>query len=112
MLPASAAARKQLAAISRAEELRELGLDLPPLQLQQLQEQAASGDAAVLQRLLAEHPGLLAADSSALGRLAAALGLERQQEPLLLRAAEAAHAAGNRQGAQNLLSTLAAQHYK
>ena len=63
-------------------------------------------------QLLEEHPQLAAADSSTLGQLAAALGIAEQQQPLLLRAAEAAHAARDTQRAQSLLLMLAGQHYK
>ena len=50
LLPASAAAQRELASISAAEQLQRLGLDLPPLQLQQLQERAAGGESKVLEQ--------------------------------------------------------------
>ncbi len=50
LLPDSTVAREQLASIAAAEELQQLGLDLPPLQLQQLRAQAASGDGRVLEQ--------------------------------------------------------------
>ncbi|KAL4457607.1 hypothetical protein ABPG75_012472 [Micractinium tetrahymenae] len=112
LLPASAAAREQLAGIAAAEQLQKLGLDLPPLQLQQLHAQAAAGDTQALEQLLAEHPKLLAADSGTLGQLAAALGLEQQQQPLLLRAAAAAHAAGELRRAESLLRVLVEHRYR
>lgn len=43
LLPGSAAAQEQLAGIAAAQQLHALGLDLPPLRLQQLREQAAGG---------------------------------------------------------------------
>ena len=66
---------------------------------------------AVLQ-LLAEHPELAAADSSKLMQLAAALGATQQQQPLLLRAAQMAHAAGDWRRSQSLLLLLAGQQFK
>lgn len=63
-------------------------------------------------QLLEEHPQLAGADSGTLGQLAAALGIAEQQQPLLLRAAEAAHAAGDGQRTQRLLLMLAGQHFK
>lgn len=112
LLPDSAAAREQLAGIAAAEQLQRLGLDLPPLQLQQLHAEASAGDTRALEQLLAEHPKLLAADSTTLGQLAAALGLERQQQALLLRAATAAHAAGELARAQGLLQLLVEHQYR
>ncbi|PRW56208.1 MAG2-interacting 2 [Chlorella sorokiniana] len=111
LLPDSLVAQDQLASIRASEQLQRVGLDLPPLQLQQLQARAAAGDGCVLEQLLEEHPQLAAADSSTLGQLAAALGIAEQQQPLLLRAAEAAHAAGDVQRTQSLLLMLAGQHY-
>jgi len=63
-------------------------------------------------QLLGGLPQLAAAESSTLGQLAAALGIAEQQQPLLLRAAEVAHAARDTQRAQSLLLMLAGQHYK
>lgn len=51
LLPDSPAAQDQLAAIRAAEQLQRVGLDLPPLQLQQLQARAATGDGRVLEQV-------------------------------------------------------------
>lgn len=167
LLPDSAAGQEQLGAIAAGEQLKQLGLDLPPLQLQQLREQAASGGGKVLEQascaaaaaahtsqpahrcarsparrplaticncclclresppsvvpsspschglqLVGDHPQLAAADSAKLMQVAAALGIRQQPEPLLLRAAEAAHASGNRARTRGLLLQLAAMQYR
>lgn len=57
LLPDSPAAQEQLAAIRGAEQLQRLGLDLPPLQLQQLQARAAAGDDCVLEEVRGEVAG-------------------------------------------------------
>ena len=51
LLPDSPAAQDQLASIRAAEQLQRVGLDLPPLQLQQLQARAAAGDGRVLEQV-------------------------------------------------------------
>ena len=111
LAPASAAAHEALASIAAGERLRQLGVDLPPLRLQQLQAQAATSGTAVLEKLMADYPQLAAADSATLGQVAAALGLAAQQQPLLLRAAGAAHTAGDLRRAERLLLALAGQHF-
>jgi hypothetical protein len=58
LLPGSTAVQEQLASIAAAGKLQKFGLDLAPLQLQQLREQAASGGAKVLEQASQGKPSL------------------------------------------------------
>ena len=112
LLPGSALAASELAGIAAGEALLQLGLDLPPLRLQQLRSAAAGGDSAPLELLLAEHPHLATADVSVLQQVSETLGAGQQQQPLMLKAAAVALDAGSVGKALALLLPLASQQYK
>eukprot|EP00887_Chlorella_sp_A99_P001469 scaffold8.g1469.t1 len=94
VLPDSAAARHELSGVRAALRLRDLGVQLAPIQLHQLRQLGAEGSQRLLEQILASNPRL-AQDADSVMQLAEIVGGSGSRSQLLLRAAVAALGGGD-----------------
>jgi hypothetical protein len=105
LLPGNVAAQEEALSIDAAAHLRDLGIDMPPLQVQQTQDKAA-----LLLHALTLAPPTALRDVDGILRLSECLQTSLSRQKVLAHLAEAALAAGDIKLAESVCLQLAAQH--